>query len=107
MECNTEVVFDVGSLYSRFQGLKDSRDHPRGLRYSLVDILVMMILAKLCGEDTPSGIADWVRYHADQFVEMLKLICQAMPHHSTYRRIMEDIVNVEELEQVVSAMWSE
>ena len=25
MECTTEVVFDVGSLYSRFQELRDSR----------------------------------------------------------------------------------
>jgi predicted transposase YbfD/YdcC len=67
----------------------------------------MMVLAKLCGEDTPSGIADWVRYRSDQFVEMLKLKRQAMPHHSTYRRITEDIIDVEELERVVSAVLSE
>jgi predicted transposase YbfD/YdcC len=106
MECTTEVVFDTGSLYGRFQELKDSRK-PRGVRYRLVHLLVMMVLAKLCGEDTPSGIADWVQHRSEQLSEMLKLKRRTMPHHSTYRRISEDIVEVEELEQVVSAVLSE
>jgi hypothetical protein len=55
MECNTEggVVFDVGSLYACLQTWQDSRK-PKGLRYQLVNILVMMVLAKICGEDTPN-----------------------------------------------------
>jgi predicted transposase YbfD/YdcC len=105
MECNTEVVFDVGSLYARFQEMKDKRK-PRGLRYQLVTILVMMVMAKLCGEDTPSGIADWVRHRSEQFVDMLKLKRKTMPHHSTYRRLSEDIIDVEELEGVVSKVLS-
>jgi predicted transposase YbfD/YdcC len=106
MECTTEVVFDVGSLYNRFERLKDSRK-ARGLRYRLVHILVMMVLAKLCGEDTPSGIADWVQYRSEQMIEMLNLKRKTMPHHSTYRRITEDVIETEELEQVVSAALSE
>ena len=105
MECNTEVVFDVGSLYARFQEMEDKRK-PRGMRYQLVTILVMMVMAKLCGEDTPSGIADWVRHRSEQFVEMLKLKRKTMPHHSTYRRLSEDIIDVEELEGVVSKVLS-
>ena len=106
MECTTEVVFDVGSLYNRFEGMKDKRK-TKGLRYRLAHILVMMVLAKVCGEDTPSGIADWVRYRSEQMIEMLKLKRKTMPHHSTYRRIAEDVVDVEELEQVVSAALGE
>jgi predicted transposase YbfD/YdcC len=104
MKSNTpreEVVFDVGSLYAQFQGLKDKRK-ARGLRYPLVDILVMMVMAKLCGEDTPSGIADWVKYRGEQFVELLKLKRNSMPHHSTYRRIEAEVVDPDELEQLVS-----
>jgi predicted transposase YbfD/YdcC len=106
MECITGVVFDIGSLYSRFERLKDSRK-PRGKRYQLVHILVMMVLAKLCGEDTPSGIADWVQYRSEQMIEMLKLKRKTMPHHSTYRRITENVIGIEELEQTVSAALSE
>ena len=105
MECITEVVFDVGSLYAHFREMKDTR-RARGVRYQLVTILVMMVMAKLCGEDTPSGIADWVRHRAEQFIEILKLKRKTMPHHSTYRRISEDVIDIEELEEVVSSVLS-
>lgn len=105
MECTTEAVFDVGSLYAQFQKMRDRRK-PRGMRYPLVTILVMMVMAKLCGEDTPSGIADWVKHRSEQFIEMLKLKRRTMPHHSTYRRISEDVIDIEELEQVVSTVLS-
>ncbi len=104
MKSNTteeRVVFDVGSLYAHLQELKDSRK-ARGIRYPLVAILVMMVMAKLCGEDTPSGIADWVKHRAEQFIELLKLKHKRMPHHSTYRRIEAEVVDPQELEQVVS-----
>lgn len=97
------VVFDVGSLYAHLQVLKDGRK-PRGIRYPLVAILVMMVMAKLCGEDTPSGIADWVRHRAEQFIDMLKLKHKSMPHHSTYRRVEAEVVDPQELEQVVSSV---
>jgi hypothetical protein len=103
MKSNTtaeDVVFDVGSLYAQFQGLKDKRK-PRGLRYPLVVILVMMVMAKLSGEDRPSGIADWVKYRGEQFRELLKLKRKSMPHHSTYRRIESEVVDPEELERLV------
>ena len=67
MKSNTteeKIVFDVGSLYAQLQDLKDSRK-PRGIRYPLVTLLVMMVVAKLCGEDTPSGIADWVKHRGE------------------------------------------
>jgi len=98
-----DVVFDVGSLYAQLQVLKDGRK-PRGIRYPLAAILVMMVMAKLCGEDTPSGIADWVKHRAEQFMDMLKLKRKSMPHHSTYRRVEAEVVDPQELEQVASSV---
>jgi predicted transposase YbfD/YdcC len=108
MECNTEtgVVFDMRSLYARLQGLRDRRK-PKGLRYRLVDLLVMMVLAKLCGEDTPSGIAEWVKHRGEQIREWLKLARKSMPHHSTYRRIAENVIEIENLERIASELWRE
>jgi hypothetical protein len=90
MECSTEegVVFDVNSLYAHFQTLQDSRK-PKGLRYELAVVLVMITLAKICGQDTPSGIAGWIKHRAEQFIETLKLKRKSMPHHSTYRRTVQ------------------
>ena len=85
--------------------MEDNRK-PRGLRYSLVTILVLMVMAKMCGEDTPSGIAEWVKHRGEQMVEWLKLKRKSMPHHSTYRRIAEDVISVNELEQVTSELLS-
>jgi len=108
MECSIEegVVFDVGSLYAYFQTLHDNRK-PKGLRYKLVNVLVMVAIAKICGQDTPSGIADWVKHRSAQFINALNLKRQSMPHHSTYRRILGEVISVEELEQVVSAYLTE
>lgn len=101
-----KVLFDMGSLYACLAELRDKRKR-RGKRYPLVAILVMMIMAKLCGEDNPNGIAEWVKHRAEEFVDMLKLKHTRMPHHSTYRRIEEEVVNPEELEEIASRVLSE
>jgi predicted transposase YbfD/YdcC len=103
MESNTRegLVFDVGSLFARFQTLSDKRKR-RGVRYSLALILVLIVLAKTCGENHPSGIAEWAKHRSEMLVGLLKLERKKLPHHSTYRRILAEVVNVEELEQVSS-----
>ncbi len=108
MESTTKqgVVFDAGSLYAYFQTLKDSRK-PKGLRYRLADLLVMMVMAKICGEDTPSGIADWVKHRGSQFKTWWKLERERMPHHSAYRRVCETVLDVEALEEIVSTFLNE
>ncbi len=78
----------------------------RGILYQLVTILVMMIMAKLSGEDTPSGIAERVKHRAEQFVDILKLKRKSMLHYSTYRRIEEEVINPAELEVMVSQVLS-
>ena len=107
MESNTqaEKIYDLGSLYAHFQTLSDRRK-ARGVRYSLALILLLMVLAKLCGESHPSGIAEWVAHRAEQLVDLLQLKRKSMPHHSTYRRILADVVDVEELEQMSSRYLS-
>ena len=104
MESNTQngLVIDIGSLYGRLQALSDKRKR-RGIRYSLALILVLIMLAKTCGENHPSGIAEWAKHRSGMLVDLLKLKRKKMPHDSTYRRIMAKVVDVEELEQVSSA----
>ena len=104
MESNTQAgnVYDVGSLFAHFQSLSDTRQR-RGVRYSLALILLLILLAKMCGESHPSGIAEWAAHRAGMLVDLLKLKRKRMPHHSTYRRILAEGVNVEELEHMSSA----
>ena len=99
MESNTGKVFNLVSLYARFQGISDSRK-PKGKRYALATILVGMFLAKLCGEDKPSGIAEWVKLREKWLTRMLGLKRESMPHHNTYRRILADVIDEEEFEEL-------
>ena len=107
MESITEegVLFDVDSLYARLLSLSDKRKR-RGRRYTLVLILMIILLAKTCGENHPSGIAEWAKHRSGMLVEWFRLKRKKMPDHMTYRRILADIVNVEELERVSSGYLS-
>ncbi len=92
-------IFDVGSLYAGLQELVDERK-ARGKRYSLALVLLLVVLAKLCGEDHPSGIAEWARARVDYLVAALQLSYRRMPSHNTYRRILR-MVDPGALQRVV------
>ena len=100
MECTTGEVIDLSSLYAGFQELSDKRK-PKGKRYALATVLLGIFLAKLCGEDKPSGIAEWVRLRGDWIVKLLGLKRESMPHHNTYRRVLANAIDEEEFEQLV------
>jgi predicted transposase YbfD/YdcC len=97
MESNTGQVMDLSSLYHRFEQLRDKRK-ARGKRYALATILVGMFLAKLCGEDKPSGMAEWVALRGKWIAQVLELKRKSMPSHHTYRRALAENVNAEEFE---------
>lgn len=81
------VVFDLGSVYARLSALPDHR-HRRGVRYDLAVILIAALVAKLAGQDTPEGIAEWVKLRSDVFVESFRVKAGTMPHAMTYRRVL-------------------
>jgi predicted transposase YbfD/YdcC len=80
--------------------LTDAR-HPRGKRYSLAVILLLTILAKLGGEDRPSGIGDWVQGRRTPLAAALRLARPTMPHPNTFRRILSTVVSPTELDTLV------
>jgi len=99
MESNTGQVMNLGSLYHRFAQLQDKRK-AKGKRYALATILLGMFLAKLCGEDKPSGIAEWVALRGSWLAQVLELKRKSMPSHHTYRRTLAEIVDAEEFEEL-------
>ena len=101
-----EFVCSLGSLYSYLARVPDQRKR-RGIRYSLATILVLVILAKLCGQDKPYGIADWAQQRRSFLAEALRLKRERLPHHTTYRRIFESGLNGEELERLLGEFVSQ
>jgi predicted transposase YbfD/YdcC len=92
------IVFDVGVLSRFLQRIPDQRA-ARGKRYTLATVLLLMILAKLSGEDHPYGIAEWARARRQSLVAALGLERSTMPGHNTYRRIMATGVLSEALQK--------
>jgi predicted transposase YbfD/YdcC len=96
----TGVLYDVGSVYEGLSKLTDIRK-AKGKLYQLETVLMIVVLAKLCGEDTPFGIADWAKNHQEELVQFLQLKRANMPSHHTMRRIMAHVVYQEEIERLV------
>ena len=95
------VVFNTAELEARLNQLTDSRKR-RGKIYPLGMILTLIILAKLSGEDKPSGITQWIRLRCDSFVELFACKHRRMPCLNTIRTVLQDIVSLDELETLFS-----
>ena len=96
------VIYDKGSVYDRLHKLQDMRK-ARGKQYSLVGLLMIILLAKLCGADKPTEIADWGKNRQQELVGLLKWKRPKMPNESTYRRVMAYKIYVDEIEELVRA----
>lgn len=97
----TGILYDWGSIYEGMLNLTDVRK-AKGKIYRLETVLMIIVMAKLCGEDTPYAIGDWAKNHATQLAELLQLPSDRMPSHHTIRRILAHVVYYEEVERWVA-----
>lgn len=94
------VIYDQGSIYEGIQKLTDIRK-ARGKRYKLSSILMVILMAKLGGADTPTAIAEWGIYHEKELKDLLRIRPKRMPERSTYRRVLAYQVYETEVERLV------
>jgi predicted transposase YbfD/YdcC len=89
-----------------YQPLLDSFDKitdlrcKRGVRYKLQPFLILLFLSKLGGADRPAEIADWVKFRFIELKSLLDLDWKKSPHEVTWKRIMENALDAEEVEKV-------
>jgi predicted transposase YbfD/YdcC len=76
------VSVEPASLFALLQDIPDPRK-PRGRRYSLAAILSIIILAKLAGETSVSGIAHWARLRTAILAPLLLLRRPRLPCANT------------------------
>ncbi|HET8669143.1 MAG TPA: transposase family protein, partial [Candidatus Saccharimonadales bacterium] len=93
-------MYDKGSISGRLQSLTDLRK-ARGKRYSLTTVLMIVLLAKLSGANSPTEIAEWGVYHQSEIEALLRIKPKRMPERSTYRRILAYKVYETEVERLV------
>jgi predicted transposase YbfD/YdcC len=73
---------EPASLFALLTALPDPRKR-RGRRYSLAAILTVIILAKLAGETSISGIAHWARLRAAWLAPLLQVAQRRLPCANT------------------------
>ena len=95
-------AFNLESLYAYLLEIKDPRK-AKGKRYTLSSLLILMLLAKLAGEDKPSGIAEWISYRKELWVQYEILVQPKTASHMTYRRVLQEMVSPEEFEEIMQA----
>jgi len=89
----------VTQLGTCLKGISDPRA-ARGVRYALWQILGLVVLAKLAGQDTPYGIAQWVAFRKDGLAPIFGLKKGRTPHHTTFHRLLRQLP-AEEVEAAV------
>src|SRR5215471_12790928 len=93
---------DALSLYHVFEQITDQR-HLRGKRYNLALVLSLLILGKLAGMTTLTGIAEWVRWRADWLRQVLPGAREQFPCVATYSKVLR-AVDADQFTQVL-ASW--
>jgi predicted transposase YbfD/YdcC len=91
------------SFYQVLCSVPDNRK-PRGKRYEAGLVLTLLLLAKMAGEQTMVGIADWVRLRQEQLRTTLSLTCT--PCANTYRNVCEQ-VDSQILNQRLAALFAQ
>jgi predicted transposase YbfD/YdcC len=96
------LIYDLGSLYDYLSQIEDPRSK-YGKQYELTVLLIWMLLAKLGGQDKPSGMAEWITQRKELWVEYKLTGKTKTPSHMTYRRVLQDILSVEEFEGLMES----
>jgi hypothetical protein len=72
----------VNSLHAALGTLHDSRKM-KGKRYQLANVLLLVIRAKLAGEDQMKGMTEWIRLREGQLLKLLGISRKRLQHQTT------------------------
>lgn len=90
----------VRSIASMFEEMTDQRK-PKGVRYGFRSLLILLSLAKLCSQDTPSEITDWVAARGAWLRKKLGLGWKRMPSITTWQRFVASNIDASEFDRRV------
>lgn len=90
-------LLNIGELYAALAQVNDKR-LARGKRYTIGILLIVVILAKLSGEDTPHGIAEWAQLRAEELQELFGYHRRVSPSNKTIQRLADTSLEDENLQ---------
>jgi predicted transposase YbfD/YdcC len=98
------VGISLPSLAEMLAEITDQRK-PKGIRYPLPPLLILLSVAKFCQQDTPAAIADWVKHRSALLQAKLHLQWKRMPSASTWQRLIGQKIPALELDEKVGAYF--
>ncbi len=90
------VYLSLGKLMKMLARVPDKRK-ARGKRYPLRYLLGVILLAKLSGEQKPSGITEWVKARREELAQFFQFERFIAPSLNTIRRTLGEIISANEL----------
>ncbi len=90
-------LLNIGELYALLEQVNDKR-HDKGKRYTIGILLMVVILAKLCGENTPYGIAEWAKMRGKELQELFGYHRRVTPSNKTLQRLTDTSLEDEDLQ---------
>jgi len=90
-------LLNIGELYIALGQVTDKRQ-ARGKRYTVSILLIVVILAKLSGEDTPYGIAEWAQLRAEELQKLFGYHRCVSPSNKTIQRLTDTSLEDENLQ---------
>jgi len=94
------LMFNISHLEEHLQALTDYRAK-RGKVYPLSMVLVLVMLAKLAGEDKPSGMASWIQQRKQELLGFFDVYHRRLPCLNTIRNILSSAFDVDEFAQIL------
>ncbi len=90
------------SVYRACEQVQDGRCK-RGIRYSVAQILTLIVLGKLVGMTTPAALAQWVRLRAGWLKQVLRWPRPSFPCACTYSNVLRKL-EAEQVNEVLSQL---
>lgn len=97
---NEGQLLNIGELYQALETVEDKRDD-KGKRYSIGILLTVVVLAKLCGENTPYGMAEWAKMRAAELQTLFDYHRLVSPSNKTLQRLADSSVADENVQAVI------
>ena len=93
------TAFNFAHLEEYLRQVPDTRAK-KGKIYPLSLVLTYILLAKMAGQDKPTAICSWIRERKEALLRMIDTRHQRVPCLNTYRTIMDEVVDEQEVAKV-------
>lgn len=90
-------LLNIGELYTILEQVNDKRQE-KGKRYTIGILLIVVMLAKLCGENTPYGMAEWSKMRSEELQKLFGYHRRVSPSNKTIQRLTDTSLEDEDLQ---------